>query len=67
MPDTETGMPEEASFVARLCTIEEALERLKPREVQRHIVEMAWKAWRYTLHVDSGSVPLSPQGVPPVP
>lgn len=58
-------MPEEASFVARLCTIEEALERLKQREVERHIVEIAWKAWRYTLDVESGRVPLSLQGVPP--
>jgi hypothetical protein len=57
-------MPGEASFVARLCTIEEALERLKPREVQRHVVEIAWKAWQYTLDVDSGRVPLSPQGIP---
>lgn len=67
VPDTDTGMPEEASFVAQLCTIEEALERLKPREVQRHIVEIAWKAWQYTLDVDSGRVALSPQGVPPGP
>jgi len=65
VPDTGTGMPEEDSFVAQLCTIEEALERLKPREVQRHIVEIAWKAWQYTLDVDSGKVALSPQGVPP--
>ena len=57
-------MPGEASFVARLCTIEEALERLKPMGVQRHVVEIAWKAWQYTLDVDSGRVPLSPQGVP---
>jgi hypothetical protein len=65
VPDTGTGTPSEASFVARLCTIEEALERLKPREAHRRIVEIAWKAWRYTLDVDSGRVPLSAQGVPP--
>lgn len=64
MPEVGTGMAGEDSFVAQLCTIEEALERLKPREVQRHIVEIAWKAWQYTLDVDSGGVPLSPQGVP---
>ena len=64
MPEAGTGMPGEASFIARLCTIEEALERLKSWEVQRHIVEIAWKAWQYTLDVDSGRVPLSPQGVP---
>ena len=57
-------MPSEASFVARLCTIEEAMERLKPREVQRHVVEIAWKAWQYTLDVDSGRAPLNPRGVP---
>lgn len=57
-------MPEEASFVARLCTIDEALERLKPREVQMRIVEIAWGAWQYTLDVDSGRALLSPQGVP---
>ncbi|KAF9786131.1 NUDIX hydrolase domain-like protein [Thelephora terrestris] len=65
VPDTGTGTPSEASFVARLCTIEEALERLKPREAHRRIVEIAWKAWRYTLDVDSGRVPLSARGVPP--
>ena len=54
----------EASFVARLCTIEEALERLKPRQTQRQVVEIAWRAWQYTLDVDSGRVPLNPQGVP---
>jgi len=64
VPEAGTGMPGEASFVARLCTIEEALERLKSREVQRHIVEIAWKAWQYTLDVDSGRVALSPHGVP---
>jgi len=69
VPEAGTGRtPNEASFIARLCTIEEALERLKPREVQRevqrHVVEIAWKAWRYTLDVDSGRVSLSPQGVP---
>jgi len=57
-------MPNEASFVAQLCTIEEALERLEPREVERRVVEIAWKAWQYTLDVDSGRVPLGPQGVP---
>ena len=57
-------MPNEASFVAQLCTIEEALERLKPRGIERRVVEIAWKAWQYTLDVDSGRVPLSPQGVP---
>lgn len=57
-------MPNEASFVGRLCTIEEALEKLKAREVHRHILEIAWKAWRYTLDVDSGIAPLDPQGVP---
>jgi len=57
-------MPGEDSFVARLCTIEEALERLGPRGVQRRVVEIAWKAWQYTLDVDSGRVPLSPQGLP---
>ena len=64
MPEAGTGMPGEATFVARLCTIEEAMERLKPREVQRHIVEIAWKAWQYTLDVDSGRVPLNPLGIP---
>ena len=64
MPEAGTGMPGELSFVARLCTIEEALERLKPREVQRYIAEIAWKAWQYTLDVDSGRVPLHPQGIP---
>jgi hypothetical protein len=59
-------MPEEDSFVAQLCTIDEALERLKAREVQRDVVDIAWKAWQYTLDVDSGRVPLSPQGVPPL-
>ena len=57
-------MPGEASFAAKLCTIEEALERLEPWGAQRRIVEIAWKAWQYTLEVDSGRVPLSPQGVP---
>jgi hypothetical protein len=60
-------MPEEASFVAKLCTIEEALERLKLREVQRHVLEIAWKAWQYTRDVDSGRVPLTLHGVPPTP
>lgn len=64
MPETGTAMPNETSFVGRLCTIEEAMERLKPWEVQRHVVEIAWKAWQYTLDVDSGRVPLNPQGVP---
>ncbi|KAF9648521.1 hypothetical protein BDM02DRAFT_3187073 [Thelephora ganbajun] len=63
VPDLGTAMQYEATFVARLCTIEEALERLKRREVQRHIVEIAWKAWRYTLDVDSGKVPLDAQGI----
>jgi len=62
--DVGTGMLGEDSFVGRLCTIEEALERLEAREVQRHVLEIAWKAWRYTLDVDSGRVPLDPQGVP---
>jgi len=62
VPETGTEMLYEDSFVAHLCTIEEASERLW--EVQRHIVEIAWKAWQYTLDVDSGRVPLSPQGVP---
>ena len=64
MPEAGTGMPGETSFVARLCTIEEAMERLKPFEVQRHVVEIVWKAWQYTLDVDSGRVPLNPLGVP---
>jgi len=57
-------MPGEASFVAKLCTIEEALERLESWGAQRRVVEIAWKAWQYTLDVDSGRVPLNPQGVP---
>jgi len=57
-------MPGETTFVARLCTIEEAMERLKPREVQRHILGIAWKAWQYTLDVDSGRVPLNSLGIP---
>ena len=64
VPDVGTAMPNEASFVARLCTIEEALEKLKAREVQRHVLEIAWKAWQYTLDVDSGRVLLNSQGVP---
>ena len=57
-------MPGETSFVAQLCTIEEAMEKLKSMETQRHIVGIAWKAWQYTLDVDSGRVPLNPKGIP---
>lgn len=46
-------MPNERSFVSHLLTIDEALEKLRLHDdVQRHIVDIAWKTWQKTVAID---------------
>jgi hypothetical protein len=49
-----TGMPNEQSFISHLLTIDEALEKLRMHghEVQRHVVDIAWKTWQRTVAID---------------
>jgi len=56
--EEKTGMPNELSYVSHLLTIEEALQKLTQvgNDVQRHIVDIAWKTWKKTLVIDEKRV-----------
>lgn len=45
----------EDSFRSYLLTFEEAMEKVTV-EVDRHVLDTAWKAWQMTLQIDRGEV-----------
>jgi len=55
VPETGTGMEFEGNFRSYLFTFEEALGKITV-EVDRHVLEIAWKAWQVTLQFDRGEV-----------
>jgi hypothetical protein len=50
--EENTGMQDEAGYVAHLLGIDEALERLKSDEYQSHIVSVAWETWKKSVEYE---------------
>lgn len=45
----------EGNFRSYLFAFEEALEKITV-EVDRHVLETAWKAWQMTIRIDRGEL-----------
>jgi len=55
VPVTGTGMEFEEDFRSYLFTFEEAMEKITV-EVDRHVLDTAWRAWQTTLKIGRGEV-----------
>jgi len=53
--ETGTGMEFEDNFRSYLLTFEEAREKITV-EVDRHVLDTAWRAWQMALQIDRGEV-----------